>query len=53
MTKGSETSRITLRVPAGMKEWLAKRADLRGISQNALIILSLEALRDAEAPAQK
>lgn len=38
----SELKRLNIRVRPQMHEWLAKEAESRGLSQNAMVILALE-----------
>lgn len=38
----TELKRLNIRITPEMHEWLAKSADSRGISMNAMVIMALE-----------
>lgn len=53
MSRRSETTRTTLRMPERVKRWVQETADAAGISENARIILLLQEKMAAEAADQK
>lgn len=56
MDETVEISRVTIRMPKMVKDWICKEAARKGISQNSEIILALHEKMEAsknEAPENK